>query len=152
VYSIVGTVHSEVVRASLEEVASTGRAENNVAGLMRAALVGDTNALSALLDRGVAVNSKDRYGRTPLIEAVFGGNPDTVRELVRRGADVNAQDIDGWTALMEAATKARPEIIRILLEHQANPSIKNKNGSTALRMTSRHHPEVVRLLKDAGAH
>lgn len=149
--TVIGTIHSEILRAHLEEAARSGSAENSVAGLMRAALVGDIETVKVFLDRGTAVNSRDRNGRTSLMEAVFGGHSDTVRELVHRGADVNAQDRDGWTALMEAAAKARPDIVRILLNYQANPAIEDKNGWTALRMASRYHPDVIRLLKDAGA-
>jgi len=143
-------LHLEVVKASLEEAVNWSP-EVSFAGLMRAALVGETSAVSAFLDRGVAVNSKDSNGRTPLIEAVFGGHADTVRELLNRGADVNAQDFDGWTALMEASAKARVELVRILLAHGANVGIKNKNGWTALRTTAKCNTDLSRLLRDVGA-
>lgn len=148
---VIGTVHVDFVRASLERAILGQKPDDCSAGMMRAALVGNTAAVSIFLDRGVAVNATDANGRTPLIEAVFGGHIDAVKELLKRGADVNAQDGDGWTALMEAASKGRADVVRTLLAHGADARIKNKRGWTALRTTSRCNIEITRLLRNAGA-
>lgn len=145
---VIGKVHLEVVKASLQRVSLNASTEDSLAGFMRAALVGDTGAVSAFLDRGVAVDARDTGGRTPLMEAVFGGHIDTVEELLKRGAEVNAQDRDGWTALMEASAKGRADVVRTLLSHGANARIKNKNGWTALRTTAKCNTDVSRLLRD----
>jgi uncharacterized protein len=147
----VGRVHTDAVEASLGNAIRGAPESENFAGMMRAALIGNTNALSSFIDLGVDINSVDNAGRTTLIEAVFGGHPHTVQELLKRGANVNAQDADGWTALMEAASKGRADIVRILLAYGADARMKNKNGWTALRTTSRLNTELVRLLRDAGA-
>jgi ankyrin repeat protein len=133
-------------RASLNAIT-----EDSLAGILRAALIGDAEAVSAFLDRGVPVNGRDAGGRTALMEAVFGCHPDTVELLLKRGAEVNAQDRDGWTALMEASAKGRADVVRRLLAYGADVRIKNKNGWTALRTTARCNTNVARLLKDAGA-
>ena len=148
---VIGRVHIEAVKASLESGNLRDKPEYDLRGLMRAALIGHTNAVSAILDRGLDVNSRDSSGHTPLMEAVFGGHIDTVKELLKSGADVNSQDNDGWTALMEAAAKGRADVVRTLLGHGADARVKNKNGWTALKSTAKCNTEVTRLLRKAGA-
>ena len=148
---VIGRVHTEAVGASLERANLGAKPEDSLAGMMRAALIGHTSAVTLFLNHGVAVNAVDTNGRTPLIEAVFGGHIDTVEELLKRGADVNAQDRDGWTALMEAGSKGRADVVRTLLARGANARIRNKNGWTALRTTAKCNTEITRLLRDAGA-
>lgn len=148
---VIGKVHLEVVKASLEQASLNRGPEDTLAGLMRAALVGDTRAVSVFLDCGMSVNARDSSRRTPLMEAVFGGHVDVIEQLLKRGADVNAQDRDGWTALMEASAKGRADVVRTLLADGADARIKNKNGWTALRTTAKCDTEVARLLRKAGA-
>ena len=148
---VIGTAHVEFVRAYLERANLAQKPDDSSAGMLRAALVGNTAAVSIFLDRGVAVNATDINGRTPLIEATFGSHIDTVEELLNRGADVDAQDGDGWTALMEAASKGRADVVRTLLAHGADARIKNKKGWTALKTTSKCNTEISRLLRNAGA-
>ena len=146
---VIGRVHTEAVGASLERANLGAKPEDSLAGMMRAALIGHTDAVVRFLDHGVVVNAVDTNGRTPLIEAVFGGHLDTVEELLKRGADVNAQDGDGWTALMEAGSKGRADVVRTLLACGADSRIRNKNGWTALKTTAKCNTEITRLLRDA---
>ena len=148
---VIGRIHTEAVQASLERANLGAKPDDSLAGLMRAALIGHTAAVTLFLNHGVPVNAVDAGGRTALIEAVFGGHLDTVEELLKRGADVNARDIDGWTALMEAASKGRGDLVRILLAHGADAHIRNRHGWTALKTTAKCNTEVSRLLRDAGA-
>jgi len=147
----IGRVHTEAVVTSLENAVRGAPANENFAGLMRAAMIGNTSAVRGFLDHGADINSADNTGRTTLIEAVFGGHLDTVHELLKRGANVNAQDADGWTALMEAASKGRTEVARTLIQHGADARMKSNRGWTALRATSKFNAELIRLLRDAGA-
>jgi ankyrin repeat protein len=43
-----------------------------------------------LLEEGVDINSKDKYGGTPLLQAAVNGHEALVRLLLEKGADVNA--------------------------------------------------------------
>ena len=81
--------------------------------LQDAARKGDASAVKRLLDDGVDVNTKFRYGTTALFFACDHGHVDVVRVLLDRGADVTIKDsFYGFTPLMLAvspAQKRRPE-------------------------------------------
>ncbi|MEW6366947.1 MAG: AAA family ATPase [Acidobacteriota bacterium] len=64
------------------------------------------------------VNLRDRFGRTPLMGAVWHGYFKLMMDLVKRGADVNACDDDGDTALAMALEKHpdRRQVADILIE------------------------------------
>jgi len=148
---VIGRVHVEAVAALLDRVILSGNPTDQLDGVMRAALIGDTGAVRAFLDRGNVVNITDKDGRTPLMEAVFGGHLETVEELLSRGAEVNAEDSNGWTALMESVAKGRADIVRTLLAQGADAHVGNKNGWAALKTATRSSSEAARLLKkDAG--
>ena len=149
--SIFGKMHLEVLERSVESASSGAIPDLRSEALLRAAMIGHTSAVEALLDQGVDANARDEYGRTPLIEAAFGGHTETVRVLLERGADVNARDKNGWTALMEAASKVHVGIVRTLLAEGADVNARSRNGWTALKTVSRKQPQLVRLLRKAGA-
>jgi len=81
--------------------------------LQDAARKGDASAVKRLLDDGVDVNTKFRYGTTALFFACDHGHVDVVKVLLDRGADVTIKDsFYGFTPLMLAvspAQKRRPE-------------------------------------------
>ncbi len=83
--------------------------------LINAAKKGDVDALQALLGKGVDINTKDRYGMTPLILAAFGGHYNMVEILIDNGADVDAEDKDGNTALLVALNHGHNEIVKLLM-------------------------------------
>jgi ankyrin repeat protein len=94
--------------------------------LADAARKGDAAVVKKLLDEGVDVNTKYRYGATALSYACDRGHLDVVKLLLDRGADVNVKDsFYGATPLIWAVTPAmgrkpqHPEIVRLLLQHGA---------------------------------
>jgi ankyrin repeat protein len=74
-----------------EDWQSSGSADRTDA-LSEAARKGDAAAVKKLLDEGVDVNTKFRYGTTALSFACDRGNLDVVKLLLDRGADVNVRD------------------------------------------------------------
>jgi ankyrin repeat protein len=110
--------------ATAQPASSSDKAD----ALSAAARKGDAAAVKALLDEGVDVNTKYRYGVTVLIYACDHGNLDVVKLLLDRGADVNVKDsFYGATPLALAvspAQKKKPthiEIVKLLLAHGAGP-------------------------------
>jgi ankyrin repeat protein len=148
---VIGRIHVDTVAATLNQGCASASPTEKLDGMMRAALIGNTNALRVLLDRGTGVNTTDKDGHTLLMEAVFGGHLDTVKELLERGADVNAQDSNGWTALMEAVAKGRADMVKALLDYGADTNVGNRNGWTALRSSTTSNTEAARILKRAAA-
>src|SRR4030095_9082966 len=91
-----------------------------------AARKGDAATVAKLLDAGVDVNTKFRYGATALSYACDHGQLDVVKLLLDRGADVNVKDtFYGATPLTWAsspAMKRKPEhaeIVGLLLKRGA---------------------------------
>jgi ankyrin repeat protein len=81
--------------------------------LQDAARKGDAATVKKLLDEGVDVNTKFRYGTTALFFACDHGHVDVVKVLLDKGADLTVKDsFYGSTPLMAAvspAQKRRPE-------------------------------------------
>jgi hypothetical protein len=85
-----------------------------------AARKGDVAAVTALLDKGVDVNTKFRYGTTALFKAAERGNTDVVKLLLARGADVTVKDtFYSATAMTWALDNHHVEVVRLLLEKDA---------------------------------
>ena len=74
-----------------------------ISRLLRSAEQGNLSMVSALLDKGIHVDSVDEEGVNALHSSAANGNEKVVRLLLSRGASLNATTIYGWTALMLAA-------------------------------------------------
>lgn len=90
--------------------------------LMYLALLGDTNRVRDLIQRGAQVN---RLGWTPLHYAASKGQTATARLLLDRGAIVNAPAPDGTTPLMMAAFSGDRETVQLLLDRGADATALN---------------------------
>ena len=81
--------------------------------LQEAARKGDAPAVKKLLDEGVDVNTKFRYGATAIFYASDHGHLEVVKVLLDKGADLSVKDtFYGFTPLALAigpAQKKRPE-------------------------------------------
>ena len=75
---------------------------------------GNLTAVKQYLKAGVAVDARDRQGRTPLMYMLT--DRDAVRYLVEQGADVNARDAHGDTLLLKEAVSGRLNIVQYLLK------------------------------------
>lgn len=67
-----------------------------------------------LIESGADVNSRDKYGRTPLMEASTLGELNLVKLLLSKGADPAAQDDQHQTAAILAAKQGHQEIVTFL--------------------------------------
>jgi ankyrin repeat protein len=139
--------------------------------LWEAARKGDAPAVKKLLDEGVDVNTKFRYGATALSYACDRGNLEVVKILLERGADVNVKDkFYGATPLTWAASPAtartpqHPEIVKLLLaavseSDAATTKVVLEHGglspavlTDALESARKDgHQDFVALLEQAGA-
>ncbi|MBL8293431.1 MAG: ankyrin repeat domain-containing protein, partial [Bryobacterales bacterium] len=111
----------------------------------------DAPAVVRLLNSGIAVNSKDSRGTTPLMYAAAVGSEPMMRRLIKAGADVNAKNNFEAMALHWCA--GSPAKVRLLVEHSADVNARSKMGHTPLGLAARHagNAEAVRLLLAKGA-
>lgn len=101
--------------ADVARLAPVADAEERQVALACAALCGDPEALSRLIDAGVDVNAYCPVGyhanTTPLHQAVSSGSLDAVKALVAAGASLDAKDLIwqatplGWAEYLQ-----QPEI------------------------------------------
>ena len=76
---------------------------------------GNIEAIKQHLASGTDVDSKSKYGDTPLRIAAINGQKEIATLLITKGADVNAKDKKDFTPLDEA--KNKPEIADLLRKH-----------------------------------
>ena len=119
-------------------------------GLHKAVGEGDLAKAGQFLQKGVDVDARDSYGRTPLMWAT--DDLGVVHYLVDKGADVNAKDINGETPLMKAAFLGRLDVVRYLVRKGADVNAKDNNGETALKWaTNFGRPDVAQYLAGKSA-
>ena len=118
-----------------------------------------------LLSKGGDVNSRDRFGQTPLYALTPQYDPWTrslhkehgsadprvciAQMLLEAGANVD--DVGGKydTALIAASAEERIGLVKLLLERGANMQYRSTQHGTALDVArAKNHADVVRLLED----
>jgi ankyrin repeat protein len=98
-----------------------------------------------LLEKSADMESKDKYGKTPLLRAAEKGQEAVVRLLMDRVVDVNVREpLFNRTALILAAAGGHEAVVRLLVEKDAT------SHQEALWWAARRgHEAVVRLLGSA---
>jgi uncharacterized protein len=106
----------------------------------------------ALLDRGTAIDAKDREGATALSRGAQAGKIAAAALLIDRGANVNARAVDGSTPLFYAAEADRAAMIRLLIERGADTNIPGRKGVRPLAAAAYNgSADSVELLLKHGA-
>ncbi|KCV70567.1 hypothetical protein H696_02912 [Fonticula alba] len=133
--------HTDVVQYLIEHAGANHRLTDlkGFNALHMAAQFGRPMMLLLLLRFGLALESRDHNGRTPLMWAAYAPDPTGPSRLVatsaqdqlhclvallRLGADVYATDEQGYSALHWAVTRGRQNACRVLLEAGADPFLK----------------------------
>ena len=120
--------------------------------LIDAARAADADAVRALLERRVDVNTAETDGTTALHWAAYKGDLETARMLLGAGADVGAANRYGVTPLALAAGRGNPPIVEALLDAGADPNTTLPEGETVLMTAARTgNVDVLRLLLVRGA-
>ena len=122
-------------------------------GLHLVAMYGLTCLAEMLLKEPVYhsyVDTKDKYGRTPLSWAAASGHEAVVRLLVERDdVEADSKDEDDRTPLWRAAANGHEAVVRLLVERDnVEADSKDKYDRTPLsRAAANEHDAIVRLLK-----
>ena len=88
--------------------------------LIDAAKQGNIERVGALLDQGVAVDSRDEDQSTPLMWASGGGHRAVAVLLLDRGANVNAVNFDRFTPAMSASSSGHLDTLQLLVSRGAD--------------------------------
>lgn len=116
---------------------------------------GELAAVRHLLERGAAVDSKDRYGQTALMIAATRGQTEVVKFLIQNGAELNLTAKYHLSALMLAVVNGHEEIVRLLTDAGADTQIRGTgapgfSGKTALELAEEAgRGEIAAILRRA---
>ncbi|NXH27840.1 ASZ1 protein, partial [Myiagra hebetior] len=125
--------------------------------LKKALFRGDVSLIEELLNSGISVETKFRFGWTPLMCAASVANFAIVRLLLNRGANA-CFEIDKYTVLMAACTAQASEenilnTVELLLSRNADPNLTCRKQMTALMYAARKgYARVVAFLVAHGSH
>lgn len=93
---------------------------------------GNAATIKALVDAGMALETRAADGSTPLIIAALNGRAEQIVALLDLGADVNASNSWGLTPLMAAASEGSPEALKPILDGSADVNARDQAGRVAL--------------------
>jgi ankyrin repeat protein len=165
-HTAAGSGHLEIVRYLLKQGANANAAKtigDNETILMSAALVypGQTEArkleiVKLLVAKGARVQARDRNALTALHNAASQGSARIVAFLVSHGADINAKTNADMTPLHYAVGYApinenSVKTAQYLLSKRANLGVKFQGQSLVQYAERANRPQMVALLKKAGA-
>jgi ankyrin repeat protein len=85
---------------------------------------GDITAVRALLERGVGIDARDRYGQTALMLAAHAGYGQVVETLIAHRANLNITAKFGLSALMLAIIAGHTDVARLLANAGADLSFR----------------------------
>uniref|UniRef100_A0A3Q2EAL2 Uncharacterized protein n=1 Tax=Cyprinodon variegatus TaxID=28743 RepID=A0A3Q2EAL2_CYPVA len=113
--------------------------------LHHAALSGNKELISLLLEAQAAVDIKDNKGMRPLHYAAWQGKTEPMKMLLKAGSSVNGQSDEGQIPLHLSAQHGHYDGSEMLLQHQSNPCISDTAGKTPLDLAC-EFGRVVQLL------
>ncbi|KAF3218392.1 hypothetical protein TWF679_000920 [Orbilia oligospora] len=99
------------------------------------------------------IDSVDRYGRTPLVYAVWNRNLAMIRLLLNSGARVDLEDKVGGTPLSYAICSENDSAVRLILKNGTKVAVGPKEGiirSLLFSSTKKGDKDVVKLLLEKG--
>ena len=162
--------HPDVVRILLDHGADyTAANDDNVTPLHTACWQGPYNVVATILEftskdqdrarlKSMLLNRRNKWNKTPLMDACETGRPEIARLLLEHGADYKLDNNNGSTALHYCVSHNRINCVRVLLEYarlqlgeQAFGEYVNQqnhsNGTSVLHDAARKgHTDVGKLL------
>lgn len=120
--------------------------------LFSAAAAGCEDLVRDLIDRGVAVDARDRLGRTALALAAKEGRERVAELLLERGAAIDARAISGATPLFFASEADHSFLTKYLIARGADINLKGAGGLTPLMAAAFNgNVELVAVFLSKGA-
>ena len=139
-----------LIAAHPEHVSARGGSQ--ITPMHAAALAGQADILSLLIQHGVDVNNRGRTGCTPLFLALENARLEAGQFLLNHGVDINSRNDVNNTALIYATMRGNIEFTRMLLEREAMITVQCQSDMTPLHWAAgRGGIDVARLLLEHGA-
>jgi ankyrin repeat protein len=113
----------------------------------------DATTADRLLRSSADPNLANDFGMTPLSRACTNGSADLVELLLNAGANPNTRIATGETPIMTCASSGNADAVRALIARGAdvNANEPSQNQDALMWAAAERHPNVVRLLVEAGA-
>uniref|UniRef100_A0A672MDI8 Caskin-2-like n=1 Tax=Sinocyclocheilus grahami TaxID=75366 RepID=A0A672MDI8_SINGR len=105
---------------------------DGLSALHHAALNGNVELISLLLESQAVVDIKDQKGMRPLHYAAWQGKCEPMKMLLKAGSSVNSQSDEGQIPLHLSSQHGHYEGSEMLLQHQSNPCLRDHAGKTPL--------------------
>ena len=107
--------------------------------------------LLSISRKGVEVDSMDRYGRTPLVYAVWNKHVAVIKLLLKAGASIDLGDDIGGTPLSYAVCNGHDDVLKLLFKKGTKADSEDDISKTLLfSAAEKGHEAVVRLLLETG--
>ena len=120
--------------------------------LPSAAMAGDAQAVTRLIELGLPINALDAQACTALLRAAGGGHEIIVRYLLINGADHRIAARTGATALSAAISMRHAHVVDVLLRNGADAEQSLPGGVTPLMLASALGlPDIISHLLSRGA-
>jgi uncharacterized protein len=122
-------------------------------GLHAAAAKGDISTIKKLGGDKSRLNSRDAYGRTPLMVASYAKQHAAAKALIAAGADLDALDRDRYDVVTIASVADDVAMLKIAIAAGAKSGQMTSpyDGTALIAAAHLGHVEVVRTLIAAGA-
>jgi ankyrin repeat protein len=106
-----------------------------------------------LLQHGADIQLDNKYGYTPLMQAVMRNDAKMVSMLLDKGAKIDQKNFyTELTPLMMAVDNGSLDMVELLMARQANLNLQDGRGRSALmHATAAHQPKIAERLTQAGA-
>jgi ankyrin repeat protein len=120
------------------------RNSNDESPLMMAALKGQQDVVTKLIERDADIN---KPGWTPLHYAAANGHVKIMKQLLDESAFIDAQSPNGTTPLMMAAMYGSTQAVELLIEEGADLMMKNQLGMSALDFAQKaSRPDALEMI------
>lgn len=121
-----------LLSALVTSVGLAQQSESTAEDLFDAARNGDVEQIKLILDSGIDINSKTKYGAMALHYAAEKGHLDAVKLLVEKGAELNSADtFYNWTPLSWATISGHADVAKFLKEKGAKQPVQRARPSAS---------------------
>lgn len=106
-----------------------------------------------LLQHGADIQLDNKYGYTPLMQAVMRNDTKMVSMLLDKGAKIDQKNFyTELTPLMMAVDNGSMQMVELLIARKANLNLQDGRGRSALMHAyAAHQPKIAERLTQAGA-